>query len=122
MLLNFIYPPVCGICGKINKKRLCTKCKNRLKKYEIDEIVDFRSDSTKHFDYQIKPFLYKDIIRTKILDYKFNEHAYLYETFEKMILNNNVILIEIGAKENTMEEVMNTVEALSNIIIKYIKG
>ena len=37
-------------------------------------------------------------------------------------LNNNVILIEIGAKENTMEEVMNTVEALSNIIIKYIKG
>ena len=37
-------------------------------------------------------------------------------------LNNNVILIEIGAKENTMEEVMNTVDALSNIIIKYIKG
>ena len=30
MFLNFIYPPVCGICGKINKKRLCTKCKNRL--------------------------------------------------------------------------------------------
>lgn len=91
MFLNFIYPPVCGICGKINKKRLCTKCKNRLKKYKINKIIDFKSDSTKHFDYQIKPFLYKDIIRTKILDYKFNEHAYLYETFEKMILNNKKI-------------------------------
>ena len=37
-------------------------------------------------------------------------------------LNPNVILIEVGAKENTIEEVSNTVDALSNVIKMYIKG
>ena len=37
-------------------------------------------------------------------------------------LNNGVILIEVGAKENTIDEVLNTTDALSNILKKYIKG
>ena len=37
-------------------------------------------------------------------------------------LNSGVILIEVGGKENTMDEVENTVSALSNIIKEYIKG
>lgn len=37
-------------------------------------------------------------------------------------INNNIILIEIGGNENTMDEVLNTIDALSDIIIKFIKG
>ena len=37
-------------------------------------------------------------------------------------INSNVILIEVGAVENTIEEVFNTIEALSNILYYYIKG
>lgn len=86
MLLDLIYPPVCGICDKINKKNLCKKCEVKIKKYEINKIEDYRNDNLKYFDYQIKMFRYENIIREKIIDYKFNEKAYLYKTFEKMIL------------------------------------
>jgi len=37
-------------------------------------------------------------------------------------INPNVILIELGAVQNNIEEVFNTVEALSNILFYYIKG
>lgn len=37
-------------------------------------------------------------------------------------LDKNVILIELGAKDNTMNEVINSVEVLSNAISEYIKG
>ena len=37
-------------------------------------------------------------------------------------LSTGAILIELGAKENTIDEVLNTTDALSNILKKYIKG
>ena len=37
-------------------------------------------------------------------------------------LNQGVILIEVGAKENTLEEVMNTTQALGEILKRYIGG
>ena len=37
-------------------------------------------------------------------------------------INSNVVLIEVGAVENNIEEVFNTIEALSNILYYYIKG
>lgn len=37
-------------------------------------------------------------------------------------IDSNVILIEIGAVDNNIEEVFNTLEALSNILYFYIKG
>lgn len=37
-------------------------------------------------------------------------------------LSSNAILIEVGAKENTIDEVLNTVDALSNVLKNYIKG
>ena len=36
--------------------------------------------------------------------------------------NNKTILIEIGGEENTIDEVNNTVEAISIILTEYIKG
>ena len=37
-------------------------------------------------------------------------------------LSGDALLIEIGAKDNTVDEVLNTVDALSSVLSKYIKG
>jgi len=88
MLLDLIYPPVCGICDKINKKHLCKKCEIQINKYRIDVIEKSRK---KQYDYQVKILKYENIVRKKIIDYKFNEKSYLYKTFAKIILNNKKI-------------------------------
>lgn len=88
MLLDLIYPPVCGICNKINKKSMCKKCELQIRKYQIYAIERCKN---RNFDYQIKILKYEDIIRSKIIDYKFNENSYLYKTFAKIILNNEKI-------------------------------
>lgn len=88
MILDLIYPPVCGICEKINKKSLCKKCELLIKEYEINKIEQCKN---KYFDHQIKLYKYENIIRDKIIDYKFHEKAYLSATFEKMIIKNEKI-------------------------------
>ena len=88
MLLDFIYPPVCGICGNINKNSLCKKCEIKLKEYEI---YDIEKSQNTYYDYKIKILKYEKMVRYKMLDYKFNEKSYLYKTFEKIILNNKKI-------------------------------
>ncbi len=91
MLIDLIYPPVCGICDRICKKHLCKECDIDLKKYEINEIEDVKNDKSKYYDYQVKTFKYKGKVRSKIIDYKFNEKSYMYHTFQKMITKNEKI-------------------------------
>ncbi len=91
MLLDLIYPPVCGFCEQIDKNFLCEKCKEKLKKYEINQIEDYRNKKDKYFDYLIKVYKYEEIVREKIIDYKFNDKSYLCDTFEKMIIKNEKI-------------------------------
>ncbi len=84
-LLNLIYPPVCGICGKINKEYLCKKCEIKIKEYVISSI---RKSKHTYFDEIYCELRYKDIVRDNIIKYKFQNKAYLYKTFSKIILNN----------------------------------
>ena len=42
-ILDLIYPPKCGICGKISKDFLCAKCVILLEKQAIFEIEDTRN-------------------------------------------------------------------------------
>ncbi len=91
MLIDLMYPPVCGICDKICKKHLCKECEMNLKKYEINEIKNIKDDKSKYYDYQIKTFKYEEKIRSKIIDYKFNEKSYMCHTFQKMITKNEKI-------------------------------
>ena len=37
-------------------------------------------------------------------------------------VSSEVFLIEVGGKDNTKEEVENTIEVLNNAIVEYIKG
>lgn len=91
MLIDLIYPPVCGLCNKICKKHLCKECEMDLKKYEINEIENVKGDKSKYYDYQVKTFKYKGKVRSKIIDYKFNEKSYMCHTFQKMITKNEKI-------------------------------
>lgn len=84
--LNLIYPNVCGFCNKININSLCKSCELKLNKYALNCIKDYRKDNSKHFDFLYSSLKYENIVREKIISYKFGEAAYLYKTFAKIII------------------------------------
>ena len=84
-VLNFIFPPVCGICGKLAETYLCKECSMELTKVEVNCLEKYNN---KFFDSHFWIFKYEDEIRDKIIDYKFNNKSYLYRTFVEIILNN----------------------------------
>lgn len=53
-VLNFLFPPVCGICGKLDKNWICNKCKRRLEKYERFELIKGKEKINKLFNFQDK--------------------------------------------------------------------
>jgi ComF family protein len=88
MLINLIYPKVCGMCGEISQKDICNKCKVKIKKWQQNKKHIYL---TKNFDTHMYIFDYQDMIRQKILQYKFKEKTYLYRSFVKIILNDKKI-------------------------------
>lgn len=114
-VLNFLFPPVCGICGKLNKNWICEKCKKRIEKYEkfrllqtkeeINKLFNFKNieinnienlsnnepDMNIYFDEFLYCFEYKSLIRNLILKYKFSDCGYLSNLFANVILNNKKI-------------------------------
>ena len=89
-----LFPPVCGICGKLDKNSLCNKCKIRLKKNALCKIENYK-DTSSYFDEHIYLFQYTGEIRDTILKYKFNEKSYIYRTFLEFIKNNEKICAQI---------------------------
>lgn len=90
-LLELIYPNVCGICGKINRNSLCDECKRKMRSIIVAKIVDYKRDNLKFFDKHAYLFKYDGKIRSLILNYKFDNKAYLYKTFTQFVLNNQNI-------------------------------
>ena len=86
-ILNLIYPPVCGICGKLNGNFLCKKCQKELEAEAVFGI-DNIENNTKYFDEHLYIFKYEGIIRRAIIKYKFKEETYLYKTFVNFLLKN----------------------------------
>lgn len=86
-ILDLIYPPKCGICGKISKDFLCAKCVILLEKQAIFEIEDTRNQK-KNFDELLYVFKYEGTARQNILKYKFKESSYLYKMFVNFMLKN----------------------------------
>lgn len=83
--MNIIYPPTCGICGKLNENFLCNKCKKHLEtqaKFSIDKYEN------NYFRQHLYIFEYQGMIRKVILDYKFNDKSYLYKTIVNFLLKN----------------------------------
>lgn len=87
-ILNLIYPSVCGFCGKISNEHLCKKCEIKIKEHGINLI---RKTKDTYFDELMCLFKYEDIIRDILIKYKFQNKAYLYKTFSKIILKNKKV-------------------------------
>lgn len=86
-IICLIYPPTCGICGKLNPNFLCSNCQKQLEadsKFEIEKI----ENSTRNFQNHIYFFQYEGMIREIILNYKFNSQSYLYRTIVNFLLKN----------------------------------
>lgn len=79
--LDFIFPPACGICGKIGKGYICDRC------YKEIEIYLYHNSEIKRNNifYLLQ---YKDIIRKKMIDYKFNHKPYLHQMFYEILIKN----------------------------------
>ncbi len=78
-ILDFIFPPACGICGKLGQGYLCSNCERELEKYKIR--TNIRTQR-----YHL--FRYEQDIRDKILDYKFNDKSYLYHLFYEILIKD----------------------------------
>lgn len=87
-IINLFYPKVCGICEKISKEDICNKCKVKMKQYMRNKKHIYL---TKYYTTHMYVFDYKDIIRQKILQYKFQEKTYLFRGFVKIIVNDKKI-------------------------------
>ena len=93
-ILNLIYPPKCGICGKLNQEYLCKKCQKMLENEAIWEIKTNQNPYI-YFEELISIFPYENIIREQIIDYKFNEKSYLYKTFTNFLIKNEKVFEKI---------------------------
>ena len=85
--LDFIFPPSCGICGKIAENYLCENCKQNLinSKMFLNKVKLYQD---KYINEHFYVFSYEGIIREKILQYKFKEYSYLSNTFCEFFINN----------------------------------
>ena len=79
-ILNLIYPQVCSICGKLNPKSLCNRCKIKLEKEFKFQTYNYSEDFEKNFVEHHYFFKYENIIRSQILSLKFQEKPYIYKT------------------------------------------
>ena len=107
-ILEYIFLPKCGICGKLGEGYLCKDCLEELKKYAIIEkkILYNSSNILNEFEKiennlekveiiskieKMHIFRYEEKIRNLILQYKFNDKAYLYKTFCEFIVANKKV-------------------------------
>ena len=86
--INLIFPNVCGICDKVCKEHLCTKCEirlNNIAKVKIDNYND------KNFKKHLYIFKYEGIIKERLIKFKFREKAYIYKTFVKFLIKKEKV-------------------------------
>ena len=129
LILDLVYPPVCGICGKFNQDFLCKKCQKMLEaeaKFKIDKV----DNQEYFFENHLYIFKYEGIIRKLILNYKFNEKSFLYKTFVNFLIKNEkffkilksydtIIPIPISSKRMN-ERGYNQSELIADDIVKQI--
>ena len=130
-LLDLLYPQVCGICGKLNIKSLCNKCKVKLEKEYNFQTDNYENDYSKNFIEHNYFFKYENLIRSQILALKFQEKPYTYKTiayfiknmqksFEKLKKYDIIIIVPIS-KQRNKERGYNQTELIAKEISKIIK-
>ena len=86
-ILDLLYPQVCSICGKLNEKSLCNKCKIKLETEFNFQTEDYSQEIDKNFKEHHYFFRYENFIRNQILSLKFHEKPYIYKTIAHFLEN-----------------------------------
>lgn len=104
-VLEYIFLPSCGVCGKLGEGYLCKKCEKELENYLISIESKEKHTNTEKMQERGKKlirieskekeviprmhiFKYENVIRKLIIQYKFNNKSYLYKTFCEFIVKN----------------------------------
>lgn len=130
-ILDLIYPQVCGICGKLNLKSLCNKCKIKLEKEFEYQTDNYEEDSSKNFIKHHYFFKYENLIRNQIIALKFQEKPYIYKTityflenmqksFENLKMYDIIIIIPIS-KQRKRERGYNQTYLIAKELSKIIR-
>ena len=127
-VLDFLFPPVCGICLKRNGKSICDECRKIINYKSINKNKKYKK---KYFYKHLYIFKYEGIIRQRLLEYKFKEKAYLYKTFAETIIHDkdNIeyikkydILIPVPIhKKRKKDRGYNQSELIAKEIVKFCK-
>ena len=83
--INLIFPNVCGICDKICKDDLCTKCEIQLKNIMKNRIDNYND---KKFKKHLYIFKYEGIIKERLIKFKFREKSYIYKAFVNFLIKD----------------------------------
>ncbi len=88
-VLNFIFPPTCGFCNKMREGYLCQDCKQKItnSNFYLNQL-DFYQNKDNFIEEHFYLFSYVEPIRGKILQYKFDDKAYLANTIYEFFMNN----------------------------------
>ena len=125
-----IYPQVCSICGKLNTKSLCNKCKIKLEKEFHFQTDDYSQDLEKNFKEHHYFFRYENLIRNQILSLKFHEKPYIYKTIAYFLENKrknfenlkkyDIIIVVPVSKKRQKERGYNQSELIAKEISKML--
>ncbi len=125
-----IYPQVCSICGKLNSKSLCNKCKIRLEKEYDFKSDNYSQDIEKNFKEHHYFFRYENLIRNQILSLKFHEKPYIYKTISYFLENKrknfenlkkyDIIIVVPVSKKRQKERGYNQSELIAKEISKML--
>lgn len=84
-ILNYIFPPACSVCGKVDENWLCSNCQKRIERLEKFCVVEIENKKYEKLFYLFK---YESLVRKLILQYKFSNKAYLSHFFAGEIVKN----------------------------------
>jgi len=120
-ILNLLFPPTCGICEKVGEGYICKNCYKKITEY----LYCYQENSK---FYLLK---YQDIIRKKMIDYKFNDKSYLHHMFCEIFVKNKIaceflksydIIIPVPMyKKKVKARGYNQSELIARQLAKYFK-
>ncbi len=127
-LLDFIFPGVCVICGKLNKNYLCNCCYLNLKQELAYKTITKNQLNNKFKLYYMAS--YKGLVRKLILKFKFSDEAYISNAFSYLLIKNktfrenitkyNYVIPVPSFKKNLQHRGYNQTELIAKQIEKKI--
>ena len=114
MFFKRIYCPYCG--DEIKKNTACKFCCSILK-----SLINKKVGKTKDCSYFTAPFLYKDIVREAILDFKFNKKREFCKSFCHFITIHKTNFFDLIVCVPTFEKKFNSSKELCKVLSKKFK-